>query len=120
MVLMVLRGMLWNEEMLAFLFPGLSKGSSSFKTFPASKHDCSEALGDVIPAATAVLPVNEDPSPGFYLVLIASQRHKKKYLFPVFSSRRDQLSWALWVRWWFKRESSLCRSPGTFLALCPL
>lgn len=38
MVPMLLRDMLWSEEMLAFLFQGLSKGSSSFKTFLASKH----------------------------------------------------------------------------------
>lgn len=37
MVTVVLRDMLWSEEMLAFLFPGLSKGSFSFKTFLASK-----------------------------------------------------------------------------------
>lgn len=37
MVPMVLRDMLWSEEMLAFLFLGLSKVSSSFKTFLASK-----------------------------------------------------------------------------------
>lgn len=78
MVPVLLRDVLWSEEMLAFLFPGLNKGSSSFKTFLGSKHGYSEALGAAIPLATAALPVKREPSSVVYLVPIASQMYKNK------------------------------------------